>query len=183
VNLEHENETKKIKEEKEKSLNVSNHTRVTSYTNKNMQEPHKTKKNTYLRKAAAIDRDGGSGFVSLNVPPRSSKFRFEAFSKPVFRSFPNFASDLFFICHSYGFYFLCLQVPNLHKRRQKHTLILLRSAWIKLERELQLPDLRLVLCRLHCMCSLLELRYKMAQIRQISKKKISRSPDFDDNFQ
>jgi hypothetical protein len=113
-------ETKKIKEkkkEKEKSLNVSNHTRVTIYTNKNMQETHKTK-NTYLRKAAAIDRDGGSGFVPLNVPPRSSKFRFERFSKPVFRSVPNFASDLFFFCHSYGYFFLCLQVPNLHKRRQ-----------------------------------------------------------------
>ncbi len=24
----------------------------------------------------------------------------------------------FFICHSYGFFFLCLQVPNLHKTRQ-----------------------------------------------------------------
>ncbi len=143
VNLERTKmETKKIKEkkkEKEKSLNVSNHTRVTRYTNKNMQETHKTK-NTYLRKAAAIDRDGGSGFVPLNVPPRSSKFRFERFSKPVFRSFPNFASDLFFICDSYGFLFVFAS-SKFTQNKTKHTLILLRSARIKLERELQLPDL------------------------------------------
>jgi hypothetical protein len=48
VNLEHENgdeaDQRGKKKEKEKSLNVSNHTRVTSYTNKNMQETHKTKK-------------------------------------------------------------------------------------------------------------------------------------------
>jgi len=150
-NLEHENggeedQRKKKKEKKEKSLTVSNHTRVTSYTNKNMQETYKTK-NTYLRKAAAIDRDGGgSGFVPLNVPPRSSKFRFERFSKPVFRSFPNFASDLFLFVIPMDFFDVCK-----FQKKTKHTLILLRSAWIKLERELQLPDLRLVSCRLHCM--------------------------------
>lgn len=118
-------ETKKIQEgkkkEKEKSLNVSNHTRVTSYTNKNMQETHKTKRNTYLRKAAAIDRDGGgSGFVSLNVPPRSSKFRFEAFSKPVFRSFPNFASDLFFYL-SFLWIFFCVCKFQIHTKQDKKT--------------------------------------------------------------
>jgi hypothetical protein len=134
-------ETKIIKEEKktekEKSLNVSNHTRVTSYTNKNMQETHKTKKNAYLRKAAAIDRDGGSGFVSLNVPPRSSKFRFEAFSKPVFRSFPNFASDLFFYLSFLWIFFSVFASSKFTQNKTKHTLILLRSAWIiKLEQRI-----------------------------------------------
>ncbi len=102
---------------------------------------HTRQKNTYLRKAAAFDRDGGSGFVPLNVPPRSSKFRFERFSKPVFRSFPNFASDLFFYLSFLWIIFLVFASSKFTQKKTKHTLILLRSAWIKLERELQLPDL------------------------------------------
>ncbi len=155
-------ETKKIKEEKKKkkSLNVSTHTRVTSYTNKNMEETHKTK-NTYLRKAAAIDRDGGSGFVPLNVPPRSSKFRFERFSKPVFRSFPNFASDLFFYLSFLWIFLFCVCKFQIYTKEDKtHSDIIALCMDQIGERIAATRSLRLVLSRLHCISSLLALRYK-----------------------
>jgi hypothetical protein len=84
----------------------------------------------------------------------------------VLRSFPNFASDLFLFVIPMDFFGVCK-----FQKKTKHTLILLRSAWIKLERELQLPDLRLVLCRLHCMCSLLALRYKWPKFARFRRKK------------